>query len=190
MSSLKGLWLRYRGVRAGRLVQERSKFRRFKIRTIQQRGVGNGLDKPSWRVSQQAHNSLNCVRITPTSISTRKGSPSAYVPSLYLSNVMSYESWLLSHIHDNVVALSGFNLVRKDRVDIIHGGVCAYIIDNINFTILEDLENPSFEAPWLKVTTCSSPDGIQLYCAWNNLSFAKRQRPCNFRLFVAESVVH
>ena len=168
MSSLKRLWPRYRGVRAGRLVQERSKFRRFKISTIQQRGVGNGLDKPSWRVSQRAHNSLNCVRITPTSISTRKGSPSAYVPSLYLSNVMSLapkideirhvvqyanldcvcltESWLRCYIHDNVVALSGFNLVRKDRVDIIHGGVCAYIRDNINFTILEDLEDPSFEA--------------------------------------------
>ena len=173
MSSLKRLWSRYRGVRAGRLVQECSKFRRFKISTIQQRGVGKGLDKPSWRVSQQAHNSLNCVRITPTLISTRKGSPSAYVPLLYLSNVMSLapkideichivqygnldcvcitESLLRSHIHDNVVALSGFNPVRKDRVDIIHGGVCAYIRDNINFTILEDLEDPSFEALWLKL---------------------------------------
>ena len=46
------------------------------------------------------------------------------------------ESWLRSHIHDNVVAPSGFNLVQKDRVDIIHGGVCVYIRDNINFTIL------------------------------------------------------
>ena len=181
MSSLKCLWPRYRGVRAGCLVQERSKFCRFKISMIQQRGVGNGLDKPSWRVSQQAHNSLNCVRITPTSISTRKGSPSAYVPSLYLSNVMSLapkidesrhvvqyanldcvcitESWLRSHIHDNVVALSGFNLVRKDRVDIIHGGVCAYIRDNINFTILEDLEDPSFEALWLKLRPARLPRG-------------------------------
>ena len=147
-------------------------------------GVGNGLDKPSWRVSQQAHNPSNCVRITPTSILTWKGSPSAYVPSLYLSNVMSLapkideirhvpqyanldcvcitESWLRSHIHDNVVALSGFNLERKNRVDIIHGGICLYIRDNINFTILEDLKDPSF---MVKVTTCSSPEGIQLYCA-------------------------
>lgn len=46
------------------------------------------------------------------------------------------ESWLRSHIHDNVVTLSGFNLVLKDRVDIIHGGVCAYFRDNINSTLL------------------------------------------------------
>ena len=90
MSSLR-LWPRYRGMRAGRLVQERSKLRRLKISTIQQRGVGNGLGKLSWRVSQQAHNPSNFVRLTSTSISTslRKGSPSACVPSLYLSNVMS-----------------------------------------------------------------------------------------------------
>lgn len=131
------------------------------------------MELASWRVSQQAHNSLNCFSITPTSISTRKGSPSAYVLSLYLSNVMSLapkideichvvqyanldcvcitESWLRSHIHNNVVALSSFNLVQKDRVDIIHGGVCTYIRDNINFTILEDIEDPSFEALWLKL---------------------------------------
>ena len=181
MSSLKRLWPRYRGIRAGRLVQERSKFRRFKISTIQQRGVGYGLDKPSWRVLQQAHNKLNCVCITPTSISARKGSLSAYVPSLYLSNVMSLapkiddvrhvaqyanldcvcitESWLRSHIHDSVVALSGFNLVRKDRVDSIHGGVCAYIRDNINFAILDDLEDSSFEALWLKLRPARLPRG-------------------------------
>ncbi|XP_068749281.1 uncharacterized protein [Montipora capricornis] len=181
MSFLKRLWPRYRGIRAGRLVQERSKFRRFKISTIQQRGVGYGLDKPSWRVFQLAHNTSNCVCITPTSISARKGSPSAYVPSLYLSNVMSLapkidevchvsqyanldcvcitESWLRSHIHHSVVALSGFNLVRKDRVDSIHGGVCAYIRDNINFTILEDLEDSSFEALWLKLRPARLPRG-------------------------------
>ncbi|KAK2555929.1 hypothetical protein P5673_022205 [Acropora cervicornis] len=181
MSSLKRLWPRYRGIRAGRLVQECSKFRRFKISRIQQRGVGYGLDKPSWRVFQQAHNTSNCVCITPTSISARKGFPSAYVPSLYLSNVKSLapkieevrhvaqyanldcvcitESWLRSHINDSVVALSGFNLVRNDRVDSIHGGVCAYIRDNINFTILEDLEDSSFEALWLKLRLARLPWG-------------------------------
>ena len=68
MSSLKRLWPYYRGVCPGRLVQERNKLRRFKISTIQQRGVGNGLDKPSRRVSQQAHYQSNCVRRAPTSI--------------------------------------------------------------------------------------------------------------------------
>ena len=42
---------------------------------------------------------------------------------------------------------------------IIHGGVCAYIQDNINFTILEDLEDPSFEALWLKLRPARLPRG-------------------------------
>ena len=70
------------------------------------------------------------------------------------------ESWLRSYIQDNIVALSGFNLVRKDRVDITHGGVCVYIRDNINFTILEDLEDPSFEALWLKLRPARLPRGF------------------------------
>ena len=49
--------------------------------------------------------------------------------------------------------------MRKDRFDIIHGGVCAYIRDNINFTILEDLEDPSFEALWLKLRPARLPRG-------------------------------
>ena len=36
------------------------------------------------------------------------------------------ESWLRSHIHDNVVALEGFNIIRRDRVECEHGGVCMY----------------------------------------------------------------
>ena len=59
----------------------------------------------------------------------------------------------------NVVALSGFSLVRKDRVDIIHGGVCAYIRDSMNLTILEDLEDPSFEALWSKLRPARLPRG-------------------------------
>ena len=70
------------------------------------------------------------------------------------------ESWLRSYIQDNIVALSGFNLVRKDRVDITQGGVCVYIRDNINFTILEDLEDPSFEALWLKLRPARLPRGF------------------------------
>ena len=30
-------------------------------------------------------------------------------------------------IHDNVVSIPGYNLVRRDRIDVIHGGVCTYI---------------------------------------------------------------
>ena len=72
-----------------------------------------------------------------------------YVPSFFLSNVMSLapkidevnsvainanvdvvcitETWLQSHIPDSVVAINGYNLIRRDRRDARHGGVCMYI---------------------------------------------------------------
>ena len=180
MRTLKRLWPCYRGVRAGHQVRERNKQRCFAISTIQQRAIA----RPSRRNTRHTHNPSNCVRIMPTQASstlTKKGSPSAHVPALYLSNVMSLapkideiryvaenanldcvcitESWLKDHVHDNVVALNGFNTVRKDRVDIIHGGVCVFIRDNINFTILEDLEDLSFEALWLKLRPARLPRG-------------------------------
>ena len=81
---------------------------------------------------------------------------SATLPNMQILIV----SWLRSYVQDNIVALSGFNLVRKDRVDITQGGVCVYIRDNINFTILEDLEDPSFEALWLKLRSARLPRGF------------------------------
>ena len=59
--------------------------------------------------------------------------------SATLSNMQIItEACIRSHIDDNVVAVVGSNLVRKDRVDLIHGGVCVSIRDNINFTIPEN----------------------------------------------------
>lgn len=176
---LKTFWPRYRGRRAGRLVQERNLLRRNLISTIQPHRDSYKASS-SWK-GQRSHNPSNCVRITPNPAIRRDGSLSAYVPSLYLSNVMSLapkideirhvvtyanldcvcitESWLQSHVHDNVVALDGFNLVRRDRVDTIHGGVCTFIKDNINFTILEDLEDSLFEALWIKLRPSRLPRG-------------------------------
>lgn len=69
------------------------------------------------------------------------------------------ESWLRSHIHDNVVALNGFNIIRKDRVESEHGGVCVYVNDTINFAILDDLHDPSFEMLWIKLRPARLPRG-------------------------------
>ena len=99
----------------------------------------------------------NCIEIKLESTAKRKGSPSAFVPSLHLSNVMSLapkideirhyaseakvdlicitETWLKNHIHDNIIAVEGYNLLRRDRIDNEHGGICMYIKSNINFTI-------------------------------------------------------
>ena len=48
----------------------------------------------------------------------------------------------------------------NNRVDITCGGVCLYIRHNINLTILEDLEDPSFEALWLKLRPTLLPRGF------------------------------
>ena len=34
------------------------------------------------------------------------------------------ETWLQDHIHDNVVHVPEYNLIRRDRRERIHGGVC------------------------------------------------------------------
>jgi hypothetical protein len=77
----------------------------------------------------------------------------AYLPAFLLSNVMSLapkidevrdviyrgnydfvsfvETWQQGHIHDNVVDIQGYNLIRRDRCERQHGGVCIYIKDTI-----------------------------------------------------------
>jgi len=73
------------------------------------------------------------------------------------------ESWLWSHIHDNVVALERFNIIRRDRVDSEHGGVCMYIKDLINFKVLVDLQDPSFEMLWAKLNPARLPRGCNSF---------------------------
>ena len=122
---------------------------------------------------------------TVPKISTVKPAASSqYVPSLFLSNVMSLapkidevnsvvsnanvdvvcitETWLQSHISDSVVAINGYNLIRRDRRDARHGGVCMYIKSSIPFTVLEDPEDEkcSFEVLWIKMRPTRLPRGI------------------------------
>ena len=40
------------------------------------------------------------------------------------------ETWLQPHIHDNFVTFGGYNIVRRDRINKLHGGVCIYIKDS------------------------------------------------------------
>ena len=48
------------------------------------------------------------------------------------------ETWLQSHIHDNVVNIKGYNLIRRDRINGQHGGVCTYIEDTIGFESIDN----------------------------------------------------
>ena len=105
----------------------------------------------------------------------------AYIHSFLVSNVMSLapkinelrnviqnanldcicirESWLRSHIHENMVALEVFNIIRRDRIEYEHSGVCVYTKDTINFTVLDDLQDPSFKMLWAKLRPARLPSG-------------------------------
>ena len=126
--------------------------------------------------------SRNLIEIPINYNKAKVGSPNVFVPSLLLSNVMSLapkidevrnvsntnnldiicivESWLQNHIHDNVVHINNYNLIRRDRKTSIHGGVCAYIRKTIKFQTLNDLSNEDFEALWLNLNPSRLPRGI------------------------------
>ena len=128
------------------------------------------------------HNPANCVFIKPTRPTPMKGSANLFLPSLLLSNVMSLspkideiqhtiqnanldftcftETWLQSHINDSVVSISGYNLVCRDRHEQIHGGVCMFIKNSIQFSVLDHLLDPSFEVLWIELKLLCLPRGI------------------------------
>ena len=134
--------------------------------------VLDSLEQANYIHEIKGHNPANCI---PIALSTNKpkGSVTEYVPSFLLSSVMSLspkidevrevirygnyefvslvETWLQSHIHDNVINIQGYNLIHRDRVEGTHGGVCVYIKDSIAFTVLDELYNSSFEILWINI---------------------------------------
>ena len=72
------------------------------------------------------------------------------------------ESWLRQLIPDSVIAINGYNIIRRDRKEATHGGVCMYIKDTIPFSVLdlsEVDENPvfDFEVLWAKLRPTRLP---------------------------------
>ena len=104
------------------------------------------------------------------------------LPSLILSNVMSLapkidevrycaqdanldlicltETWLQSHIEDNAVSISGFNLVRKDWQLGVHGGICVFVKNSIPFIVLDDLIISTIEVLWIELRPKRLPRGV------------------------------
>ena len=141
----------------------------------------NSTDQSNYIHEIKGHNPANCISID-LSTNKPKGSETEYVPSFLLSNVMSLspkidevrevircgnyefvslvETWLQSHIHDNIINIQGYNLIRRDRVEGTHGGVCVYIKDSIAFTVLDELYNSSFEILWISIRPNRLPRGI------------------------------
>ena len=70
------------------------------------------------------------------------------------------ETWLQSHIHDNVVEIYGYNIVRRDRYQGGHGGVCIYVKNAIKYELLSAFANNNHEVIWLKLKPVRLPRGI------------------------------
>ena len=70
------------------------------------------------------------------------------------------ETWLQSHIHNNIVSVPGYSIERRDRSNGQHGGVCIYIRNSIKYQVLHDMMNTEIEALWVKLRTSCLPRGI------------------------------
>ena len=114
------------------------------------------------------------------------------IPSLMLSNTMSLapkidevrhsvlqtdvdlvcftETWLTDFVHDNVIQIPGYNVVRRDRLFGQHGGVCLYVKESIPFEILIQYHNDQFEVLWIKARPHKLPaERHILHYHWFNL---------------------
>ena len=85
------------------------------------------------------------------------------VRSGYYQFISLVETWLQNHIHDHVIDIEGYNLIRRDRINGQHGGVCMYIKNSIRFELLETISNEQFEVLWINLNLSRLPRG------YNNL---------------------
>ena len=71
------------------------------------------------------------------------------------------ETWLQQHHADSLVAINGYNLIRRDRKGTFGGGICMYVKDSIAVTVLEDLESEDgLEVLWVKLRPTRLPRGL------------------------------
>ena len=136
------------------------------------------------RTSKRKININNLISIPKSDVNpySPKSHEKHFVPAFLLSNVMSLapkidevravvqiicpdfisitETWLQSHTHSNVVGLNGYNLIRKDRQEGLHGGICIYIKDSIKVSFLDTLPISSLEVLWVNLRPTRLPRGI------------------------------
>ena len=155
-------------------MKAREATRRYNILRVQTKL----MDHTEENFNSRCHNPANCIQPAV------EGQSKLFVPSMFLSNAMSLspkidevshvvqnanfdlvcisETWLQQHIPDSAVAINGYNLIRRDRQETIHGGVCMYVKETIPFSILDNLndENGLLEVLWMKLRPTRLPRGI------------------------------
>ena len=77
------------------------------------------------------------------------------------------ETWLKEHVDDGVVDIPGFTVVRHDRQERMHGGVCAYIREGkYRYKHLKDLNCcDEHEGLWLHIRPNRLPRGFSCIIA-------------------------
>ena len=124
---VRHVWPCFKGKRASRRARERISRCRYSIEVQPTNHINHSQD------SRRHQNKANCVTIS-LSQQDQQGARKVYVPSVLLApklDEVSYaityanldiacitETWLRDHIHDNVVSIRGYNLVRRNRIDV------------------------------------------------------------------------
>ena len=155
-------WPFYRGCRAGKQFKEQESFKRYGITSIERTRSVNRRSI----TAISGHVTDNCTTICPEKPLPAPGSKSMFALAFMVSNVQSLspkidevlvmisnanldfacitKTWLKDHINDHTVSVSGYNIIRRDRKVIDHGGVCMYIRESIRFETLSDLMDENF----------------------------------------------
>ena len=181
LTAKRSRWPRYRGKRAGKQVKDRTSCEGFRFRRVKPRQPKRNC---RFKKQNRSRNPFNCTPIVPAP-SQPNSNETHFVPSFFLSNVMSLapkidevstvvqnanydlvcstETWLRRHIPDSAVNITGYNLIRLDRKEAMHGGVCLYVKEHIPFSILEDFgddNNNLLEVLWVKLRPPRLPRGF------------------------------
>ena len=67
------------------------------------------------------------------------------------------ETWFKEYMDIHSLALEGFCLERKDRINGRGGGVACYIRNAINYKRLVDMEDTELEVMWIKIMPKKMP---------------------------------
>ena len=128
------------------------------ITTITRSTPASRKTKPA--ASSSGHTPANC-KVIRLEAPSKFGSAYSFVPAFMLSNVMSLspkidevrecpfamQIWTSfesrNHIDNNFVLVSGYNIIRRDRVTGDHGGM--YVCDSIRYDVLSDFMDENFE---------------------------------------------
>ena len=73
-----------------------------------------------------------------------------YYPNEYkIDIIIVTDTWLSDNIPREAVNISGYTLIRKDRVNGLGGGCAIYVREVISTKTCNDLSDPNFECQWV-----------------------------------------